>query len=831
MNNTFEVGKHQTPATARRRWPLNGMLVGALLVLLSACNDDDTASVPPTEASATIGAAGGTLDGPDGVQLVVPPGALTQDTAIRIARTDAGAPGLPSDYTVSTPVYEFTPHGLSFLAPVTIRMPYAAPAGAVHDDVFVAAPGEDWQAMQATVNGGMAEWSRLSLSYYAGLWCGIPAGNTDPYRCVWPRLGAGLTATPQEALVRNAGGNAIATWTLNAAASLRFNLVYAAARDCEDARVRILRKNNGTGDVIKLLDQPVAMIPQTDKKAGGSISFDVALGYADNGYAWFGLSFACTRPGRTRTTDGLAHGITVNIAQPPAAPSITQQPVDASVNAGETAVFTVAATAPNTLSIGWQQSSDAGQTWSDQGSSGASLSLPAVAAADNGKRFRARVCNTLGTAQNCIDSSAALLTVSGGLALVNPWDAPQVIAATGRNDNGAAAGLDGARRAHAVWMAQPAGAAVPGIHASLGTVQGSWAAPVRIDGALSNSYEPVLAVASGGAAAAVWGYAAGGQYHLAANYFDGNAWGAAQRLDTGNAGNSSEGRVAIDASGRAVAVWQQPVNSIYVVFASVNVGGGWTSPVRVDRGTGGDVPQVAVDASGRGFITFQTSSALMATPVDLGAGSVFGTPVLVATEDFFGDARLAVDQGGGAIVAWFGYGDTRGYNIRHSRYTAAGGWTAAANVATDVNFSRDMALASDGSGHAIVAWVGTNAGSGDDTLYSRRYTPADGWSAVKSHATPVQNVQAVTNAAGRMVLSWIQLGASGSNDYVWAQVFDGVWREAKALQASANGAFLEGPPLVGHGLAINAEGSVLMLWNEDLPTPRTDVPLLGAYLP
>ena len=59
----------------------------ALLLAVAGCGGSDdapAAGAPPTaapaEASAVIGAAGGTLNGPDGVQLVVPPGALTQDT-------------------------------------------------------------------------------------------------------------------------------------------------------------------------------------------------------------------------------------------------------------------------------------------------------------------------------------------------------------------------------------------------------------------------------------------------------------------------------------------------------------------------------------------------------------------------------------------------------------------------------------------------------------------------------------------------------------------------------------------------------------------------------
>ena len=119
----------------------------SLSILLSACGGGSDEA--PSEASATIGAAGGTLNGPDGVQLIVPAGALAQDTTLRIARIASGAPSMAAQYSASTPTYEFTPHGQLFAKPVTIRMPYSAPASAAHADVFMASPGEGWSPMQA----------------------------------------------------------------------------------------------------------------------------------------------------------------------------------------------------------------------------------------------------------------------------------------------------------------------------------------------------------------------------------------------------------------------------------------------------------------------------------------------------------------------------------------------------------------------------------------------------------------------------------------------------------------------------------------------------------
>ena len=58
------------------------MMVG----LLAGCGGSNTAASSSasgsTAVTATIGLAGGTVTGPDGVQVVIPPGALTADTTI-----------------------------------------------------------------------------------------------------------------------------------------------------------------------------------------------------------------------------------------------------------------------------------------------------------------------------------------------------------------------------------------------------------------------------------------------------------------------------------------------------------------------------------------------------------------------------------------------------------------------------------------------------------------------------------------------------------------------------------------------------------------------------
>ena len=99
-----------------RRWLAAGAL-GLCLALLGSCGGGDNSSGAVT---AVIGAAGGTVTGPDGVQVIIPPGALNQATTIGIARSSAGAPAALDAFPVMGSVYEFTPHDVPFNLPVTV---------------------------------------------------------------------------------------------------------------------------------------------------------------------------------------------------------------------------------------------------------------------------------------------------------------------------------------------------------------------------------------------------------------------------------------------------------------------------------------------------------------------------------------------------------------------------------------------------------------------------------------------------------------------------------------------------------------------------------------
>ena len=111
-----------------------------------------------------IGPAGGSLVGPDGVEVHIPAGALAQPTTIGIARSPGGWPmPLIEGPTQFGSIYELTPHDVIFDKPVIIRLP--APNGATDPYALVSSFNEGWQRTDVAINGNYAEMERNVFSW------------------------------------------------------------------------------------------------------------------------------------------------------------------------------------------------------------------------------------------------------------------------------------------------------------------------------------------------------------------------------------------------------------------------------------------------------------------------------------------------------------------------------------------------------------------------------------------------------------------------------------------------------------------------------------------
>lgn len=126
---------------------------------LAACgggSSEGGGSNPPQPPLTTgIGTAGGTVTGPDGAKVVMPAGALTTRTDIKVEQTSAGSPALPSGFTAVGSMFAFTPHGTQFALPVTITLPFdptSAPSGSA-PMLFKTNAQSEWETVAGATFG------------------------------------------------------------------------------------------------------------------------------------------------------------------------------------------------------------------------------------------------------------------------------------------------------------------------------------------------------------------------------------------------------------------------------------------------------------------------------------------------------------------------------------------------------------------------------------------------------------------------------------------------------------------------------------------------------
>jgi len=160
--------------------------------------------------------------------------------------------------------------------------------------------------------------------------------------------------------------------------------------------------------------------------AGQTATFSViASGTAPLSYQWRkngaaiggATSSSYTTPAETTADNGaqftvavsnaagsiISNAAVLTVNPDPVAPAITAQPASQTINAGQTATFSVTATGTAPLSYQWQKNGAA-----IGGAMASSYTTPAETAADNGAQFSVVVSNTAGS----VSSNAAILTVN-----------------------------------------------------------------------------------------------------------------------------------------------------------------------------------------------------------------------------------------------------------------------------------------------------------------------------------------------------------------------------------------------------------------------------------
>lgn len=824
----------------RRDWQalLLWLLVCLLLpLLLAACGGGGgggggNAHEAPASSSAVIGPAGGTLTGPDGVQVIVPAGALRANTTLTITRSGAGAP--PRDGFLPAPaaIYEFTPHGIAFEIPVTIRLP--VPAGTLGPAAWFASTDASWQESEITVAGGFASVQRNTFSWGMVIAaCSIPAGAPpNPDRCFSPRGHTSVAANPANALTLTGYSNAYnssgGSFRLDAAATLTLTAVYNLWPSCGNARLTLYRRQlDRSPDVLETLyDQPVLLHTGAHggNGAGGTTVLPpIALNHLDNGRHMLASYVSCQRidgfqaryydasvinvavpvPASTQTIGGTVAGLNGTVVlrnngaddltlsadaaflfPTPVATGATYNVTVASQPANQTCTVSNGSGTANTdiNNVAVSCSTTTAMAW--QGALQLSASMPASAASPQvafdglGNAFA-----TWRQLDGAVDGIwASRYTPAGG------WSTPVVIDHSANPTLDAKVAADAAGNALVIWD-EVVGANQQRLRASRYTPGGGWAALASPEPDPVNAYAIAadLAIDSAGVATVVWLREDNGQRRIRANRLVGGSWQTAVNVDDG-AGDVGAPRVAALGAGGALAIWEQSQFGYFHVYGNRFNGTGWSTADRLHENNSPSLFNLNLVSDGSGgAIALWNQGIDSAPPLVHTLRYAGGTWQAVETVSEPGEnsanAHVAMNANGQAMAVW--REERNGaWQLWATPRAPTGSWHAAPGALRidgplgDGGGSSPLAVAVDPAGHAVVVFSHAPPGASSDALYAVRFNAASAsWGTpqailgVPPGATSfVNSVALAMDANGRAIAVWDQDKAGNINADIWANV-------------------------------------------------------------
>lgn len=280
------------------------------------------------------------------------------------------------------------------------------------------------------------------------------------------------------------------------------------------------------------------------------------------------------------------------------------------------------------------------------------------------------------------------------------WSAPVVVSGTATAGNGLALGVDGAGNTLAVWgQYNPATLAISVASATL-PAAGPWSAPVILATPAGSAVRQVsVAVNSAGAAVVGWIRKFNSLYGDVVTRPAGGAFGTPVTIATGPWRPALQQlhslQVAIDATGRASAVW----NNSFANASAQQADGTWAPATVFPMGYASN-PALAADATGTAQMLWAVGGAQASS---LPPGGSWSTP---ATAVFPGAKPLDLGIAPNGTSDFAGWYDTGTSKITAAVHTSAG-WGTPMQVTSALPAPPWVAAVSTapvGTG-ALIAWI------------------------------------------------------------------------------------------------------------------------------
>lgn len=774
--------------------------------------------------TATVGSAGATVVGPDGVQVQIPAGALSEQTVIGIARSGAGAPAAPSEILTAHALYEFTPHDIVFDQPVTIRLPL--PAGTDDPTVMMAGLGTDWTQVEAQVENGMAAITRNTFSWggiYACAWLpGDP--NLDPGGCVSARGTLSISSTPANAVAMT-DYSIPRRFRVTMPGTVHLAFAYHVPVSCTNGSARLRRALLGSNGLVAeplatVTEQHAPMVSNNvsppGRAADGSVTFSVAVSAAANGRWFYQTQLACTHYRTGPRTYTLAVILDVSIDQP----SGPSNPVPTySVGGYVTGLSGTGLVLQNGGTDDLAVAANGTFTFSNEVAEGSAYNVSLRTQPTNPSQV-CQVQNGTGTA----NGDVADVVVECVAATAKAWQTARTIDNHGVGEAELPqVGVDAAGNATAAWTFvtrdQVTGNPTSEVWANRYTESGGWATPVRIAQAVDAGMQDLkLAVFANGEAVAVWAQSAGWIDSVySSRYLPGSGWTAPALLENSDA-HAEALALGFETSGAAFAVWLQetgPSGTEDVWASRYAAGSGWSTPVPLESlDDSASEPHIAASADGTAIAIWgqsEGSSSVRMNRYVAGSGWTGDAAVPEASDYTNDELVIAMDDAGRAVVAFTRDGFSG--SVLGLRY-AGGAWTAAEPLrAGAIFYPARLAVAMRASGEALVMWV---EGEGLNDMWAKPFGVLSG------DAVPLGD----SGSGG--VRPDVAFDADGTAVAIWnygvgGRVLASRYTHGAATSWSAPVAIVSGVSAHDAQLVIDPAGNAIAVWQQEVGSSHSDI--------
>jgi hypothetical protein len=469
-------------------------------------------------------------------------------------------------------------------------------------------------------------------------------------------------------------------------------------------------------------------------------------------------------------------------------PAITTQPQDITAIEGTAATFSVTATGQG-LHYAWLRNGV-----EITGATGASYSTPALLQADGGAVFSVTVYNGSGLKF----SNAARLTVNAAAPSGLSYASPQAYT-VGTTITTLNPVVSGTVTGFSVSPALPAGLS---LHPATGAISGT-----PTNATASAAYTVTASNGSGSTAFPLTITVASGV----------RSWRTALAIQTSATTVGQLPRIAADASGNAIAVWQQYDGALSTIWSSRYAAGtGWDAPAPLSNSANGlsRAPQIGMDSAGNAIVVWAElmtinggANAILSRAYTVGSG--WDAIATLATNSAgFSAPQVAVNASGSAVAAWAGDVGGGGITLQSRTYIPGSGWNGASAVHLNTNV-RDYLLAIDGAGNATAAWAESSGGAYD--IMGSRYTAGATWgpaTTLDANAASAGAPSLAMDSSGNATVVWTQADAGGVNG-IWMNRFNqggAGWSAAAVLTAPVNTSEVQ--------VAIDAAGRNFVAWQD-----------------